>query len=49
MAESDFRVLEVLLQKGPTAVNAIGPKVYLNRRIVSVVEDRLYMKGLSVA
>ena len=27
--DSDFRVLEVLLHKGPLPVNVIGPKVYL--------------------
>ena len=43
--ESDFRVLEVLLHKGPMPVNAIGPKVYLNPGSVSVAVDRLYKKG----
>jgi MarR family 2-MHQ and catechol resistance regulon transcriptional repressor len=45
LGESDFRVLEVLLHKGPTPVNAIGPKVYLNPGSVSVAVDRLYKKG----
>lgn len=45
LGESDFRVLEVLLHKGPMPVNAIGPKVYLNPGSVSVAVDRLYMKG----
>ena len=44
--ESDFRVLEVLLHKGPMPVNAIGPKVDLNPGSVSVAVDRLYEKGL---
>ena len=44
--ESDFRVLEVLLHKGPMPVNAIGPKVDLNPGSVSVAVDRLYKKGL---
>jgi MarR family 2-MHQ and catechol resistance regulon transcriptional repressor len=44
--ESDFRVLEILLHKGPMPVNAIGPKVYLNPGSVSVAVDRLYKKGL---
>jgi len=44
--ESDFRVLEVLLHKGPMPVNAIGPKVNLNPGSVSVAVDRLYKKGL---
>ena len=46
LGESDFRVLEVLLHKGPMAVNAIGPKVALNPGSVSVAVDRLYKKGL---
>jgi MarR family transcriptional regulator, 2-MHQ and catechol-resistance regulon repressor len=45
LGESDFRVLEVLLHKGPTPVNAIGPKVDLNPGSVSVAVDRLYKKG----
>jgi MarR family transcriptional regulator, 2-MHQ and catechol-resistance regulon repressor len=46
LCESDFRVLEVLLHKGPMPVNAIGPKVDLNPGSVSVAVDRLYKKGL---
>src|ERR1700735_2673937 len=46
LGESDFRVLEVLLHKGPIPVNAIGPKVNLNPGSVSVAVDRLYKKGL---
>jgi MarR family transcriptional regulator, 2-MHQ and catechol-resistance regulon repressor len=46
LGDSDFRVLEVLLHKGPTPVNAIGPKVNLNPGSVSVAVDRLYKKGL---
>lgn len=45
LGESDFRVLEVLLHKGPMPVNAIGPKVSLNPGSVSVAVDRLYKKG----
>lgn len=45
MGDSDFRVLEVLLHKGPMPVNAIGPKVDLNPGSVSVAVDRLYRKG----
>jgi MarR family 2-MHQ and catechol resistance regulon transcriptional repressor len=45
LGESDFRVLEVLLHKGPMPVNAIGPKVYLNPGSASVAVDRLYKKG----
>ena len=29
LGDSDFRVLEVLLNKGPLPVNMIGPKVWL--------------------
>jgi MarR family 2-MHQ and catechol resistance regulon transcriptional repressor len=45
LGESDFRVLEILLHKGPMPVNAIGPKVYLNPGSVSVAVHRLYKKG----
>jgi MarR family transcriptional regulator, 2-MHQ and catechol-resistance regulon repressor len=45
LGESDFRVLEILLHKGPMPVNAIGPRVYLNPGSVSVAVDRLYKKG----
>src|SRR6202050_2450278 len=45
LGESDFRVLEILLHKGPMPVNAIGPKVGLNPGSVSVAVDRLYKKG----
>src|SRR5215472_709370 len=45
LGESDFRVLEVMLHKGPMPVNAIGPKVDLNPGSVSVAVDRLYKKG----
>ena len=45
LGESDFRVLEVLLNKGPMPVNAIGPKVGLNPGSISVAVDRLFKKG----
>jgi MarR family transcriptional regulator, 2-MHQ and catechol-resistance regulon repressor len=45
LGESDFRVLEVLLHKGPMPVNAIGPRVDLNPGSVSVAVDRLYKRG----
>jgi MarR family 2-MHQ and catechol resistance regulon transcriptional repressor len=45
LGDSDFRLLEVLLHKGPMPVNAIGPKVNLNPGSVSVAVDRLYKKG----
>src|SRR5438477_7636680 len=43
---SDFRVLEVLLHKGPLPVNTIGPKVWLTPGSISVAVDRLVRKGL---
>lgn len=46
LGDSDFRVLDVLLHKGPMPVNAIGPKVDLNPGSVSVAVDRLNNKGL---
>ncbi len=46
LGDSDFRVLDALLHKGPMSVNAIGPKVNLNPGSVSVAVDRLYKKGL---
>lgn len=46
MGDSDFRVLEVLLHKGPLPVNTIGPKVHLTPGSISVAVDRLLAKGL---
>jgi hypothetical protein len=46
LGDSDFRVLDVLLHKGPMPVNAIGPKVDLNPGSVSVAVDRLYKQGV---
>jgi MarR family transcriptional regulator, 2-MHQ and catechol-resistance regulon repressor len=46
LGDSDFRVLDVLMHKGPMPVNALGPKVNLNPGSVSVAVDRLYKKGL---
>ena len=46
LGDSDFRILDVLLHKGPMPVNAIGPQVDLNPGSVSVAVDRLYKKGL---
>src|SRR5215472_17585439 len=45
LGESDFRVLEVLLHKGPMPINAIGRKVDLNPGSVSVAVEPLYKKG----
>src|SRR5882757_2707222 len=46
LGDSDFRVLEVLLSKGPLPVNTIGPKVWLTPGSISVAVDRLEKKGL---
>jgi MarR family transcriptional regulator, 2-MHQ and catechol-resistance regulon repressor len=46
LGDSDFRVLEALLHKGPLAVNTIGPKVFLTPGSISAAVDRLYEKGL---
>lgn len=46
LGDSDFRVLEVLLHKGPLPVNTIGPKVWLTPGSISVAVDRLERKEL---
>src|SRR5437879_9102570 len=46
LGDSDFRVLEVRLHKGPLPVNTIGPKVWLTPGSISVAVDRLVKKGL---
>jgi len=46
LGDSDFRVLEVLLHKGPLPVNVIGPKVNLTPGSISVAVDRLVAKDL---
>jgi len=46
LGDSDFRVLEVLLHKGPLPVNTIGPKVWLTPGSISVAVERLVKKGL---
>src|SRR3981189_3070665 len=46
LGDSDFRVLEVLLHKGPLPVNTIGPKVWLTPGSISIAVDRLEQKGL---
>jgi len=37
--DTDFRVLEVLLNKGPLPVNTIGPKVHLTPGSISTAVD----------
>src|SRR4051812_13387715 len=46
LGDSDFRVLEALLHKGPLPVNTIGPKVWLTPGSISVAIDRLEKKAL---
>src|SRR5262249_316027 len=46
LGNSDFRVLEVLLHKGPLPVNTIGPIVDLTAGSISIAVDRLFAKGL---
>jgi MarR family 2-MHQ and catechol resistance regulon transcriptional repressor len=46
LGNSDFRVLEVLLHKGPSPVNTIGPIVDLTPGSISIAVDRLVAKGL---
>jgi len=43
---SDFAVLEALLHKGPTPVNAIGQSVYLTSGSITAAVDRLEAKSL---
>ena len=44
--DTDFRILEALLNKGPLPVNTIGPKVHLTPGSISTAVDRLVEKGL---
>ena len=46
LGDSDFRVLEALLSKGPLPVNTIGPKVWLTPGSISVAIDRLERRAL---
>src|SRR5258706_16450438 len=46
LGDSEFRILEILLHKGPLPVNTIGPKVYLTPGSISVAVDRLHRRGL---
>ena len=46
LCDSDFRVLEVLLNKGALPVNTIGPIVGLTPGSISVAVDRLVEQGL---
>ncbi len=44
--DTDFRILEALLNKGPLPVNTIGPKVNLTPGSISVAIDRLLDRSL---
>jgi MarR family transcriptional regulator, 2-MHQ and catechol-resistance regulon repressor len=46
LGDSEFRILEVLLHKGPLPVNTVGPMVWLTAGSISVAVDRLVRKGL---
>jgi MarR family transcriptional regulator, 2-MHQ and catechol-resistance regulon repressor len=46
ISDTDFRILEALLHKGPLPVNTIGPKVHLTPGSISVAVDRLLERGL---
>src|ERR1700730_9372524 len=46
LGNSDFRVLEILLHKGPLPVNTIGPIVDLTPGSISIAVERLVEKGL---
>lgn len=46
VSNTDFRVMEALLHKGPLPVNIIGPKVNLTPGAISVAVDRLEVRGL---
>jgi MarR family 2-MHQ and catechol resistance regulon transcriptional repressor len=44
--DTDFRILEALLNKGPLPVNTIGPKVHLTPGSISTAVERLVGRGL---
>jgi MarR family 2-MHQ and catechol resistance regulon transcriptional repressor len=44
--DTDFRILEALLNTGPLPVNTIGPKVFLTPGSISTAVDRLVERGL---
>src|SRR5580700_4409909 len=46
LGDSDFRVLEVLLHKGPLPVNVIGPIVDLTPGSISIAVERLVARSL---
>jgi MarR family 2-MHQ and catechol resistance regulon transcriptional repressor len=46
LGDSEFRILEALLHKGPLPVNTLCPKVWLTPGSISIAVDRLVRKGL---
>jgi MarR family transcriptional regulator, 2-MHQ and catechol-resistance regulon repressor len=48
LGDSDFRVLEALLHKGPLPVNVIGEKVELTTGSITTAVDRMEAKWLVV-
>ena len=44
--DTDFRILEALLNKGPLPVNTIGPKMHLTPGSISTAVDRLIDRSL---
>jgi MarR family transcriptional regulator, 2-MHQ and catechol-resistance regulon repressor len=48
LGDSDFRVLEVLLHKGPLPVNVIGEKVELTTGSITTAVDRMEAKWFVV-
>jgi len=48
LGNSDFRVLEALLHKGPLPVNIIGEKVELTTGSITTAVDRMEAKSLVV-
>ena len=48
LCDSDFRVLEVLLHKGPLPVNVIGDKVELTTGSITTAVDRMEARWLVV-
>ncbi|HEV3277018.1 MAG TPA: MarR family transcriptional regulator [Terriglobia bacterium] len=48
LCDSDFRVLEALLHKGPLPVNVIGEKVELTTGSITTAIDRMEAKWLVV-
>lgn len=48
LCESDFRVLEALLQRGPQRINVLGEQIDLTTGSITTAIDRLESKWLAV-